>query len=203
VSVLKARNVPELDPAKATSVFKAAALGLEGVKDPWIVEHQGKYHMFLSVAVPTLRTTAESHSTLDIFNTGECVSATAVATSTDLDTWQWQGVVLSPGTGGWDRYCRRLNSLVPEDGKFLGFYDGSAGHHENYEEKTGLAVSTDLLHWECTTPQGPQFTSPHGAGSLRYVEAQVQGQDVLLFYEFARPDAAHDLRLIRTTLQSL
>ncbi len=203
VSVLEAGSPRDLDPARAKPLFKAAALGLEGIKDPWILEHNGAFHMFLSVAVPTPRTGAQSHATQDIFNTGECVSATGLATSTDLKAWHWQGVVFAPGAAGWDRYCRRINSVVPLGGKFLAFYDGSAGHHENYEEKTGLAVSTDLRHWQSLTPDSPRFTSSHQSGSLRYVDAQVLGQEAWLFYEFARPDGAHDLRLTHTSLQSL
>jgi hypothetical protein len=88
-------------------------------------------------------------------------------------------------------------------GKFLGFYDGSAGHEQNYEEKTGLATSEDLRHWQCLTPEAPRLTSSHGSGSLRYLDAQVQGQEACLFYEFARPDGSHDLRLIRVNLELL
>jgi hypothetical protein len=203
VSTLKAGRPEDLDPAKATALFKAAPLGLEGVKDPWIVEHQGVLHMFLSVAVPTPRTSAQSHATLDIFNTGECTSATALATSADLDTWGWQGVVFAPAPAGWDRYCRRLNSVLFLDGRFLGFYDGSAGHEQNYEEKTGLASSHDLRHWQCLTPDAARLTSPHASGSLRYVDAQAHGREACLFYEFARPDGSHDLRLVRLPLESL
>jgi hypothetical protein len=203
VSVLKAGRPPDLDPAKATPLFKAPPLGLEGVKDPWIVEDRGAFHMFLSVAVPTPRTSGQSHATLDIFNTGECISATALATSADLDAWQWQGVVFAPGASGWDRYCRRLNSVLAVGGKFLGFYDGSAGHEQNYEEKTGLATSEDLRHWQCLTVEAPRLTSPHGSGSLRYMDAQFQGQEACLFYEFARPDGSHDLRLSRVNLELL
>lgn len=203
VSVLKAATPQALDPGQAKPLFKASPLGLEGIKDPWILQYQGLFQMFLSVAVPTPRTNAQSHATLDIFNTGECVSATGLATSTDLESWQWQGVVFKPGADGWDRYCRRINSVLPLAGKFLAFYDGSAGHNENYEEKTGLALSPDLRHWETITPEGPRMTSPHASGSLRYLDAQVLGQEVHLFYEFARPDGAHDLRLLHTSLESL
>ncbi len=203
VSVLKARKPEDLATATATPLFKGPALGLEGVKDPWILEHEGTFHMFLSVALRTPRTSAKSHATLDIFNTGECVSATGLATSTDLETWQWKGVVFAPGAAGWDRYCRRINSVVSQGGRFLAFYDGSAGHHENYEEKTGLAASKDLRHWHSLTSDAPHFTSPNGSGSLRYVDAQVQGPEVCLFYEMARPDGAHDLRLVVASLESL
>ncbi len=203
VSVLKAAAPQRLDAGGAKPLFKAAALDLEGIKDPWILEHQGVYHMFLSLAVRTSRTNARSHATLDIFNTGECVSATGLATSTDLESWNWQGVVLAPDIAGWDCYCRRINSVVPSQGGFLAFYDGSAGHHQNYEEKTGLARSQDLRKWEVLTPDSPGLVSPNASGSLRYLDAHVQGRDACLFYEFARPDGAHDLRLARIGVESL
>jgi hypothetical protein len=103
----------------------------------------------------------------------------------------------------WDAYCRRLNSLVPWQGKYLAFYDGSAGHLENYEEKTGLAVSTNLRDWTSLTPEGPMLISPHGSGSLRYVDAQCQLDKLLLFYESARADGAHELRLAVTSFEAL
>jgi hypothetical protein len=203
VSVLKSSDVRKLDPVKARRVFTARPLGLEGVKDPWILELNGVFYMFLSVAVPTPTTSDASHDTLDIFNTGECVSATGLAMSRDLDNWEWQGVVLAPGTSGWDVYCRRINSVIARDGKFLSFYDGSASHAENYEEKTGLAMSSDLRNWKSLTPAGPVFTSPHASGSLRYLDAQVAGNEVCLFYEFARADGAHDLRCFKQPLAAL
>jgi hypothetical protein len=196
VSVLKAREVGGLSPQQTEPLFKARSLGLEGIKDPWIVQHGGTFYMFLSIALPTSRTTAESHNTLDIFNTGECVSATGLATSPDLAQWQWQGVVFKPAASGWDSYCRRINSVLPHQGRFVGFYDGSASHAENYEEKTGLAFSTNLRDWHTLTPGGPLLTSPHGFGSLRYLDAQLADGLLQVFYEFARPDGAHELRLL-------
>ena len=80
--------------------------------------------------------------------------------------------------------------------RYLAFYDGSASHLENYEEKTGLAVSTDLQHWQALTPDGPKFTSPHTSTSLRYIDAKLVNGQWHLFYEFARPDGAHDMRMI-------
>ena len=197
VAVMKSAAVKSLDAAKAQRLFTAKPLGLEGVKDPWIVEVNGLFHLFLSAAVPTPRTADSSHATLDIFNTGECVSATGLAISRDLENWEWQGIVFAPGTSGWDVYCRRLNSAVGQQGKWLAFYDGSASHLENYEEKTGLAISTNLRGWESLTPAGPAFTSPRASGSLRYMDAQAVDGAVHLFYEFARADGAHDLRYLK------
>jgi hypothetical protein len=203
VSVLKAARIENLDPAQAKPLFKARPLGLEGIKDPWIFDHQGTFHMLLSVALPTANTNERSHSTLDIFNTGECVSANGLAVSSDLNSWEWQGVVFAPAGSGWDRYCRRINSLVPHRGEFFAFYDGSASHGENYEEKTGLAVSSDLRHWQSLTPGAPIFTSRHASGSLRYLDAQIVDAQASLFYEFARLDGAHDLRLATCPQESL
>jgi predicted GH43/DUF377 family glycosyl hydrolase len=203
VAAIKSAEVKKLDAAKARRLFSAQPLGLEGVKDPWVCEENGVFYMLLSVAVRTPKTRDSSHATHDIFNTGECVSATGLAMSRDLDQWEWQGVVFAPGTSGWDVYCRRINSFVAQNGKWLAFYDGSASHLENYEEKTGLAVSADLRHWESLTPAGPVFTSPDASGSLRYLDAQTVGNEIHLFYEFARADGAHDLRYARLPLEAL
>ena len=197
VEVIKAPNVRALDPGCSRRLFSAAPLGLEGIKDPWILEERGVFHMFLSVATRTSKTRENSHATLDIFNTGDCVSATGLAVSTDLENWEWQGVVFVPEATGWDAYCRRINSVVPYQGRYLAFYDGSASHSENYEEKTGLAVSTDLRSWQPLTPRGPFLTSPHTSQSLRYLDGQIVDDGLWLFYEFARADSAHDLRCAR------
>lgn len=198
-AVLEARSVAQLNPQDRQVIFAGPPLGLEGVKDPWLLEDAGVYHLFLSIATPTPRTTDGSHATLDIFNTGECKSATGLATSRDLDKWEWQGIVLAPGNAGWDKYCRRLNTAVPLTGKgprYLGFYDGSASHLENYEEKCALAVSDDLRTWKSVSPDGPALTSPHASTSLRYLEAKFAHGKWHLFYEFARADGAHDMRLV-------
>jgi hypothetical protein len=199
-AMLRGPDVTRLEARSSTVIFTAPALRLEGIKDPWILRHGELYHMFLSVAVATPGTTAQSHSTFDIYNTGECLSATGLATSADLDHWAWKGIVFQPAATGWDCYCRRINSVVPVDGRFLAFYDGSASHEENYEEKTGLAVSTDLFNWQTLTANAPAQVSPHGSHSLRYMDAQARGKNAVAFYEQARPDGSHDLRL--TILES-
>lgn len=195
ISVMRGGSIERLSPAKAEPVFKASALGLEGIKDPWILKRDEMFWMFLSVALPTPQTTEHSHETLDIYNTGQCLSATGLARSADLETWEWQGVIFRPGASGWDRYCRRINSVIERGAQFLAFYDGSASYVENYEEKTGLANSPDLRQWQTTNPEGPQLTSAHSSGSLRYVDAQIESGQLHLFYECARPDGSHDLRL--------
>jgi hypothetical protein len=196
VAVLEAEKIEQLDPKKCRRVFSAKPLNLEGIKDPWIHQENGRFFMIISVALPTSSTSESSHATLDIYNTGECLSATGLATSNDLKRWEWQGVIFAPEQRGWDGYCRRINSFLEHDGKYLGFYDGSAGRQENYEEKTGLCVSSNLKQWQTLTPHGPALTSPGGSGSLRYLEAQRLQDRLLLLFEQARNDGAHELRLL-------
>jgi hypothetical protein len=197
-TINKAESVKAFDPANTQRLFTATHLGLEGVKDPWLLEVDGTYHLFLSVAKSTSNTGESSHDTLDIFNTGECISAAALATSTDLDNWDWQGVVLQPeGDIAWDKYCRRINSVLPLNGRYYAFYDGSAGHHENYEEKTGLAVSDDLRNWEVLSTDGPAVLSPHASGSLRYIDAQHVGDEIIFIHELTRENGAHEMRLTK------
>ena len=203
VSVLKESDPSRLNPSAARRLFTAGPLGLEGVKDPWILDEAGVYYMFLSVATPNPRTREESHATLDIFNTGDCVSATGLARSHDLDSWEWLGVVFAPHSSGWDAYCRRINSIVQHEGKYIAFYDGSASHLENYEEKTGLAVSSDLRSWDSQSTAGPALTTPHASGSLRYLDAVATDDGIWAFYESARADGAHDLRVAWMDLDQL
>lgn len=196
VAMLRGTDVTQLYTRNVEILFKAPPLHLEGIKDPWILRHDGLYYMFVSVALPTPTTNEKSHATLDIYNTGECLSATGLATSKDLDHWEWKRIVFQPTGNGWDCYCRRINSVVPLGGEFIGFYDGSASHQENYEEKTGLAISSDLLHWRRLSAKGPAHISPHSSHSLRYIDAQPAGKQIHLFYEYARQDEAHDLRML-------
>lgn len=197
VSSIKAGEVRKLNVGDMRRLFTAKDLKLEGVKDPWVFQVGEAYYMLLSVAISTATTRASSHSTLDIYNTGECLSATGLAASHDLDVWEWQGLIFAPEAIGWDCYCRRINSVLPCNGRYLAFYDGSASHLENYEEKCGLAVSTDLRKWQTLTPEGPFWTSPYSSGSIRYVDAQSIEGKIRIFYEFARADGAHDLRWIQ------
>jgi hypothetical protein len=204
VSALKDSDPARLDPSRARSLFTAGQIGLEGVKDPWIFDDAGVYYMLLSVAVPSPRTRDESHATLDIFNTGDCISATGLARSSDLDSWEWLGVVFAPSHAGWDAYCRRINSVVRHEGRYLAFYDGSASHHENYEEKTGLAISSDLRAWDTLTGRRPALVSQDGgSGSLRYLDVVGTADGVWAFFESARADGAHDLRVARMAIDRL
>lgn len=188
------------DPTGRKKVFTAPDVEAEGVKDPWVVVVGRLYRMLLSYAPSTAEgsiTAKQLHGTADVYNTGLTKSHTGLATSTDGDRWEWQGDVLTPPGTGWDSYATRLGCLVWTPPVFAGFYDGSASVEENYEERTGLVTSMDLRTFTRVTPSGPALVSPHGTGSLRYLDALVQGGHLWCYYEYAREDGSHELRLNR------
>ena len=80
---------------------------------------------------------------------------------------------------------------------YVGFYDGGPSHLENYEEKTGIAVSLDLIHWQRLTHDGPYVVSPHATGSLRYLHPLELENEWRYYYEYARADGAHEIRMNR------
>jgi hypothetical protein len=167
-----------------------------GVKDPYVLRTGPVTYLFASYAEARAGLDPQAHATSDIYNVGATVHPTGLATSLDGETFAWRGTVLPVGTG-WDRYQARLNSIVPTTGGYVGFYDGSASHEENYEERCGVAVSGDLFAWRRLTDDRPWVTSPHATGSVRYLDALVVDGEWWLYYEMTRPDQAHELRMIR------
>ena len=198
IDLLEAASPDAFAPAARVPVLTAADIGAEGVKDPWICRLGGEWQMIVSYApTPTQPALdhARLHGTKDVYNTGLTRSLTGLATSVDGLHWDWQGSIFEPQADGWDAYAARLNSVVWRPPVWIGFYDGSASVEENYEERCGAAYSFDLRRWRRVSPAGPLIGAARpGPGSVRYVEA-VQGTGwVRYYYEWTRPDGAHELR---------
>lgn len=199
VDVMTADSPSGFDPAARRPLFDPAGMEIEGIKDPYVITLGPKYHMILSYAtrVGALSGSQEGelHATADAYNTGLVVSRTGLATSLDGDDFAWEGDLFSPRASGWDSWCSRICSVVYLPPVFTAFYDGAAHVSDNYEEKTGIAVGTDLRALERISTEGPVLTSPHASGSLRYIDA-VQFRDrIYYYYEYARPDGAHETRV--------
>jgi len=199
VDVLEAPSPDGFRPSRAQPLFLARDLGLEGVKDPGVLMAGGLYWMLLSHAevlkglAPDQE--AAKHTTGDVFNTGLTLSSSSRAVSTDGRHFRWLGPV-GPERSAWDSYCMRLTCLFPlSDGLWAAFYDGSAGVEENYEERLGAAITWDGDTFYKVSPEGPIMTVPYGSGSVRYVDvAKVQAK-LYFYYEMARPDGGHELRV--------
>lgn len=196
IDVLDADDPARFDLATAKPVLTAESTGTEGVKDPYVLRVGPVTYLFASFAAASALTDTEreqAHGTGDIYNVGVTTHPTGLATSLDGLAFEWHGSVLDVGDG-WDRYQARLNSIVPTGAGFVGFYDGSAAAHENYEERCGIAVSADLWHWRRLTTDGPWITSRTGTGSVRYVEAIAMGDEWWIYHEVSRADGSHELR---------
>lgn len=199
IDLLEADTPEHFDPRTAVGALTAASTGTEGVKDPYALRLGPAVFLYASYAArDTLNPArqAEAHGTADIYNTGLTTHPTGLAVGLDGRSFSWRPDVLPVGAG-WDRYQARLNSITRVGPVWIGFYDGSASERENYEERCGLAVSTDLVTWTRLTPTAPWLTSPHASGSLRYLDAVRVGEQLWLYYEYARADGAHELRLSR------
>lgn len=197
IDLLCADHPSRFDITIARPVLTAASTGTEGVKDPYVMRVGPVTYLFASYAAAlSAERTADPHATGDIYNVGATTHPTGLATSLDGETFTWHGEILGVGSG-WDRYQARINSVVPVTGGWIGFYDGSGSHHENYEERCGIAVSSDLFHWSRLSDNGPWVTSPHATGSVRYLDAHLREGQWWLYYEMTRPDGAHELRVLR------
>ncbi|WP_223167977.1 hypothetical protein [Nonomuraea sp. SYSU D8015] len=196
IDALTAKDPSAFDLATRRPVLTAASTGTEGVKDPYVMSVGPVTYLFASFAAALSGPAPEAHATGDIYNVGATTHPTGLATSLDGESFTWHGTVLPVGAG-WNRYQTRLNSVVHVEGGYVGFYDGSASHEENYEERCGIAVSADLFTWHRLSDDGPWVTAPHGTGSVRYVEALIVDGEWRLYYEMTRADGAHELRLIR------
>jgi hypothetical protein len=172
-------------------VLDPEELGVAAVKDPWLRRDRGRWLMFVSYGALPEAPDPGLHATGDALSTGRTLSVSGVATSVDGKRWTWEGPTLWPSPSGWDSYTSRLSTVVRDGDGWLGLYDGSASVAENYEERCGLARSTDLRQWERVSLDGPAIGTRVGPGGVRYVEITEAGE---VFYEYTRPDGAHELR---------
>jgi predicted GH43/DUF377 family glycosyl hydrolase len=69
-----------------------------------------------------------------------------LATSKDLVHWERQGVILPAYKGHWNVGWTKSGAIVPEkiDGKYWMYFLGTAA---DKTDQTGLAYSSDLVHW--------------------------------------------------------
>ena len=199
IDAIDAATPDAFDIANRRPVLTAASTGTESVKDPYLFRQGSDVYMFVSYAEAGQFSEDERermHATADIYNVGITTHPTGLAISRNGGEFEWVGKVLDVGQG-WDRYQARLNSVVATADGFVGFYDGSASAEENYEERCALAVSSDLRSWTSVNPDGPWITGAGATGSLRYFDAVPVGDELYVYYEATRTDAAHELRLVR------
>ena len=184
IDVLEAAAPDAFDVTAARTVLTPTATGTAAVKDPYVVRVGPAYLMYVST-----------------FLADDGPAPTCLAISSDGLSFRWIGETLGVGTG-WDRHQTRLSGIVRAGGVYVGLYDGAASAAEDTEERLGLAVSLDLRHWVRLTVDGPVLVSPHATGSLRYADALELDGEWWIYYEYARADGSHELRLNRVPAAS-
>jgi hypothetical protein len=198
IDMMEADDPSKFDPSDRIEVLTADMTNGEGVKDPYIIKIGSSYWMYFSYAPKPESISPEEekqlHATADVFMTGYVSSLTGLAISQDGINFHWNGIVLGSGKT-WDRWCSRLTTIIPTPPFFTAYYDGAGSVEENYEEKTAIAITFDLRNFERLSLDGPALLSPYASGSIRYVEAIRVKDKIYFYYEFARSDGSHELRV--------
>jgi hypothetical protein len=181
IDVLRAATPGGFDLATAQPVLAPAVVGVDAVKDPYVMCHGTQLLMYVST-----------------FLTPQGPAPTSLATSLDGLRYAWRGETLAVGTSGsWDAYQARLGSVVSFGDGFVGYYDGAANPAEDTEERCGIACSVDLRSWRRVSGAAPELISPHVTGSLRYVDVVEIAGVWWAYYEYTRADGSHELRRTR------
>jgi predicted GH43/DUF377 family glycosyl hydrolase len=91
-----------------------------------------------------------------------------LATSKDLIHWERKGVILPAYKGNWNVVWTKSGAIVPEkiDGKYWMYFLGTAA---DKTDQTGLAYSSDLIHWVEAT-NTPVLPTRPGRFDSRVVE---------------------------------
>jgi predicted GH43/DUF377 family glycosyl hydrolase len=154
----------------------AADYERRGVEDPRLVEIDGTYYL-----------TYTAYDGTD--------AQLALATSTDLETWQRRGVILPANRGRWNVHWTKSGAILPEkvNGKYWMYYMADAA---DGADQLGVAESTDLLHWT-ESLDAPLLARRPGFFDSRVVEPGpppiVTDKGILLIYNGA------DDRLVYST----
>jgi hypothetical protein len=179
VEVTEAAHPAEFDVTDRQTVLPGDVK--TGVKDPVIIHHDGRWHLW-----------ASCHPLEDPLHTDQMT--TEYATSPDGLAWTWHGTALSGTPGQWDSRGARVTTVCLGDGTVTAFYDGRASAAENYEERTGIAIGSDPASLAALGAD-PAAESPYAGRGLRYLDIlQLPGGGHRLYYEMTRPDGAHELR---------
>jgi hypothetical protein len=181
VDLLEADTVAGLEEAHPRTVLPGSAT--DGVKDP-VIRHDGRqWHLWASV-----------HPLEDPDATDRMT--TEHATSADGVTWTWRGTALAGTPGNWDSRGARFAAVVLDGPRSWALYDGRASAAENWEERTGLAVTSGGDGFAAAGTE-PLLQSPHRPFGLRYTDVVALPDGAARwYYEATRPDGAHELRTV-------
>ncbi|MDP6513079.1 MAG: hypothetical protein QF878_07835 [SAR202 cluster bacterium] len=202
IALLEGDSPSEFDPSNRRLVIGAGDVQDEGVKDPYVAIVGGTYYMFVHYAPmsrqPNNASQRQLHGTGNIFATEYGIGSAGIATSVDGVEFQWQGEALPPGDS-WDSKLTRVDTMAYVPPVYTVLYSGRSNIKETYEDRTGIAVSFDMKTFQKMTPDAPALASGHATGSLRYSDVVALDDEYVFYYEYARADGSHEIRMSRVS----
>lgn len=202
IDLFQAARPEDLPQASPIPVLSAEQLNSEGVKDPCVFRVAGQYYMLASYLPNFEGVTAEDlHQIQDASAIGLTQVYTALLQSADGLHFHYVRDFLSPGSH-WDRLSTVATTVMLSAPWFVVFFDGRRDASDSYEGKAGLAVTTDFEHVYKLDVFQPRFRSPHASGCLRYVDVVQTSDADYFYYEYAREDGSHELRVNKVTRES-
>lgn len=185
-------SAPDPSRFKAQSrrtVIQPGHFGLRFIKDPWIIRQpDGGYHLYAAVPARTGPTAAGDRIVIG------AEDATVRAASADgvyFETLEY--VYEAAGDGSWHGHRGRLDGLFPYQGGWVGTFSGGRTMFDNYEEPCGLLAGPSPDEMRRLDAGGPWIESPYGC--VRYVFGVPVDGSVFFYYEYARQDGSHELRV--------
>ena len=161
--------------------------GTQGYKDPFILWHRGRWHMFVIGF--------------------DRIERAYYFTSSDGESWEpaSDGPILE--NRAWHNFYTRPACLLPLEFGYLLVYEGSqVGWHDPvYNIATGLAYSADLRTFIELTPDAPllKSTTPGDCHTWRYSHWLRVGDQIRVYFEAARPNNTNETRMAEFKANSL
>ena len=190
VDLMEADTPSAFDPRFSRPVIDAPMFGFTFVKDPTVCIVGGEYFVYTNVGFSDQHDPENGDGLIKTRGRGW----TALHRSGDGVRFSNAKIVLSPRKTGWDGFNTRMTSICYLPPLWLAFYDGATHRADTYDEFCGLATSMDLEKFSMINEDGPWIKSPHGSGSIRYLDALPVGNTLHYYYEYCLADGSHELR---------
>ena len=117
----------------------ALRLSDKWVWDFWLVESEGRHHIFYLQAPKSIGDPDLRHWNASIGH----------AVSDDLSNWEVLPDALGSGEpGSWDDKSTWTGSIIENEGRWHLFYTGTTTAEQGVKQRIGMATSDDLINWE-------------------------------------------------------